>query len=64
MLTVPKVFILDVDGVLTDGCFYYSIDGKVLKKFGPDDRPKKFDSLEEFHAWLEEVKNFEPVHNN
>ena len=37
MLTVPKVFILDVDGVLTDGCFYYSIEGKVLKKFGPDD---------------------------
>ena len=33
----PKVFILDVDGVLTDGCFYYSSDGKVLKKFGPDD---------------------------
>ena len=33
----PKVFILDVDGVLTDGCFYYSQDGKVLKKFGPDD---------------------------
>ncbi len=33
----PKVFILDVDGVLTDGGFYYSADGKVLKKFGPDD---------------------------
>ena len=33
----PKVFILDVDGVLTDGCFYYSQEGKVLKKFGPDD---------------------------
>lgn len=33
----PKVFILDVDGVLTDGCFYYSADGKVMKKFGPDD---------------------------
>ena len=32
-----KVFILDVDGVLTDGCFYYSVDGKVMKKFGPDD---------------------------
>ena len=37
MVMVPKVFILDVDGVLTDGGFYYSIDGKVLKKFGPDD---------------------------
>ena len=33
----PKVFILDVDGVLTDGGFYYSQEGKVLKKFGPDD---------------------------
>lgn len=29
--------ILDVDGVLTDGGFYYTIDGKVMKKFGPDD---------------------------
>lgn len=33
----PKVFILDVDGVLTDGGFYYSTEGKVLKKFGADD---------------------------
>lgn len=33
------------------------------EKFGPDDRPKKFDTLEEFHAWLEEVKKFEPVYN-
>lgn len=32
-----KVFILDVDGILTDGCFYYSENGKILKKFGPDD---------------------------
>lgn len=32
-----KTFILDVDGVLTDGGFYYSADGKVMKKFGPDD---------------------------
>lgn len=33
----PKCFILDVDGVLTDGGFYYSAEGKVLKKFGADD---------------------------
>lgn len=33
----PKVFILDVDGVLTDGGFYYTIDGKAAKKFGADD---------------------------
>lgn len=30
-------FILDVDGVLTDGTFYYSVFGKVFKSFGPDD---------------------------
>ena len=32
-----KVFILDVDGVLTTGQFYYTADGKVMKVFGPDD---------------------------
>ena len=32
-----KIFILDVDGILTDGCFYYSSEGKVMKKFGADD---------------------------
>jgi len=32
-----KNFILDVDGVFTDGKFYYTIDGKVMKKFGPED---------------------------
>lgn len=32
-----KIFILDVDGVMTDGKFYYSEKGKVLKCFGPDD---------------------------
>jgi len=33
----PKVFILDVDGVLTSGQFYYSSAGKEMKVFGPDD---------------------------
>jgi len=33
----PSVFILDVDGVMTDGKFYYSADGKLMKCFGPDD---------------------------
>ena len=33
----PRVLIMDVDGVLTDGSFYYSVDGKVMKKFGADD---------------------------
>ena len=30
-------FILDVDGVLTDGSYYYTTEGKVMKVFGPDD---------------------------
>lgn len=34
---IPKVFILDVDGVLTNGQFFYTLDGKVMKSFGPDD---------------------------
>lgn len=32
-----KHLILDVDGVMTDGKFYYSSEGKIMKKFGPDD---------------------------
>ena len=32
-----KNFIIDVDGVLTDGQFHYTTDGKVMKVFGPDD---------------------------
>lgn len=32
-----KHLVLDVDGVLTDGTFWYSTEGKVLKRFGPDD---------------------------
>lgn len=30
-------FVLDVDGVLTDGRFYYTADGKVMKAFGAHD---------------------------
>ena len=33
----PKNFILDVDGVFTDGKFYYTYEGKVAKIFGPED---------------------------
>ena len=33
----PDVFILDVDGVLTNGQFLYTKEGKVMKIFGPDD---------------------------
>lgn len=32
-----KTLVTDVDGVLTDGKFYYSESGKVFKKFGPHD---------------------------
>ena len=32
-----KNLIIDIDGVMTDGKFYYSIDGKVMKAFGADD---------------------------
>lgn len=32
-----KVFILDVDGVMTTGHFLYTEEGKVMKIFGPDD---------------------------
>ena len=33
----PKVFILDVDGVMTTGHFLYTVEGKTMKIFGPDD---------------------------
>ena len=39
-----KVFILDVDGVMTTGQFLYSETGKQMKVFGPDDH--KPDSLQ------------------
>ena len=48
---VPKVFILDVDGVLTDGGFYYTTDGKIAKKFGADDN----DALSLLRPYLEIV---------
>lgn len=32
-----KNFIIDVDGVLTDGSYLYTAEGKVMKSFGPDD---------------------------
>ncbi len=33
----PICFVLDVDGVLTSGQFFYTAEGKVMKVFGPDD---------------------------
>ncbi len=32
-----KHFVIDVDGVMTDGGLYYTEEGKVMKRFGPDD---------------------------
>ena len=36
----PKVLILDVDGVMTNGQFLYSEEGKQMKIFGPDDNDR------------------------
>jgi 3-deoxy-D-manno-octulosonate 8-phosphate phosphatase (KDO 8-P phosphatase) len=33
----PKNLIIDIDGVMTDGRFYYTEKGKVMKAFGADD---------------------------
>jgi len=33
----PKVLIIDVDGVLSTGQFFYTEKGKTMKIFGPDD---------------------------
>ncbi len=44
-----KVFILDVDGVMTDGKFYYSNKGKIMKVFGADDN----DALSLLSEYLE-----------
>jgi len=44
-----KSLILDVDGVLTTGHFFYTVDGKVMKIFGPDDN----DALSLLSPYLE-----------
>jgi len=33
----PRIVVFDVDGVMTDGRFWYSSEGKELKCFGADD---------------------------
>lgn len=43
------VFVLDVDGVMTDGTFFYSEEGKLLKRFGPEDS----DALKLLQPFLE-----------
>lgn len=47
----PKVFILDVDGVMTTGQFFYTKYGKAMKVFGPDDN----DALSLLKPYLEIV---------
>lgn len=37
MKKTPKIFVLDVDGVMTTGQFLYSESGKAYKVFGPHD---------------------------
>jgi len=48
-MIAPKVFIIDVDGVLSTGQFLYSEDGKKYKVFGPDDN----DGLSLLKPWIE-----------
>jgi 3-deoxy-D-manno-octulosonate 8-phosphate phosphatase (KDO 8-P phosphatase) len=36
-LILPKHLIIDVDGVMTTGQFLYTMEGKAMKIFGPDD---------------------------
>ena len=45
--TKPKVFVIDVDGVMTTGQLAYTEQGKTMKIFGPDD-----------HDGLSLLKNF------
>jgi 3-deoxy-D-manno-octulosonate 8-phosphate phosphatase (KDO 8-P phosphatase) len=48
MLKKDLVFVLDFDGILTDGKMYYTKEGKYLKCFGPDD----FDLLKELSNFI------------
>lgn len=36
-ILTPKNLILDSDGVFTNGKFYYTTEGKIMKQYGPDD---------------------------
>jgi 3-deoxy-D-manno-octulosonate 8-phosphate phosphatase (KDO 8-P phosphatase) len=60
-LIIPENFILDVDGVLTDGKFYYDKGGKVFKVFGPDDHDaiKLLKNFLNIHAVTADQKGFE-----
>lgn len=47
----PQYFVLDLDGVFTDGKFYYDQNGKNMKVFGADD-----------HDCLNVLKQFMKIH--
>jgi len=57
----PKFFILDLDGVFTDGKFLYSKEGKEYKIFGPDDHDalKALISFLEIHVVTADARGFE-----
>jgi 3-deoxy-D-manno-octulosonate 8-phosphate phosphatase (KDO 8-P phosphatase) len=50
-MQTPENFVLDLDGVFTDGKFYYNQDGKYMKVFGADD-----------HDCLNVLKQFMKIH--
>lgn len=56
----PKIFIIDVDGVFTDGKYYYTAEGKIMKKFGPDDNDALsfLDGKLEIHAISGDKRGF------
>ena len=45
----PTTFLIDFNGVMTTGQFFYSENGKVMKAFGPDDN----DALELLRPHIE-----------
>jgi 3-deoxy-D-manno-octulosonate 8-phosphate phosphatase (KDO 8-P phosphatase) len=47
----PIALVIDVDGVMTDGKFYYTAEGKLMKVFGADDH----DGLSLLKQYLEIV---------
>jgi 3-deoxy-D-manno-octulosonate 8-phosphate phosphatase (KDO 8-P phosphatase) len=58
---IPRFFVLDLDGVFTNGKFLYSKEGKEFKLFGPDDHDalKAIAGLLEIHVVTADVKGFE-----
>jgi len=61
---IPDSFILDLDGVFTDGKFAYSKKGKISKSFGPDDHDalKFLKKYLKIHVVTADSKGFEISH--